>query len=113
MSFKRGEVHVVNLDPTVGREIQKRRPCVVVSTDIVNVSSDLLIIVPITDAIGKTGHIHISIPQNEGGLKKPSVANCLQIRAVSTDRILEKWGHLSAGTMQRIDAGLRLTLGLD
>lgn len=113
MAFKRGEVYQVNLDPTVGDEIKKRRPAVIVSADLLNTPGNLVVVVPLTDSTGKTSKIHVLITSKEGGLKKESVANCFQIRSVSTNRLDEKIGNLSADTMQQIDDGLRWTLGLN
>jgi mRNA interferase MazF len=110
MSFQKGEVHLVNLDPTVGSEIKKSRPAVIVSNNIININSPLVVICPITDSTGKTSPIHILINKKEGGVDKESVANCAQIRAVDKNRLYEKIGNLSAQKMGEIEKGIKYVL---
>ncbi len=112
MSFQRGEVYLVDLEPTRGKEIQKKRLAVIVSNNVINTESSIVIICPITDATGKNSPIHIAIDRNEGGLKKLSVAHCAQIRAVDKERLMQKNGNLTAQKMKEIDAGIKLALSL-
>ena len=112
-NFKRGEVHLVKLDPSVGKEIQKIRPCIIVSNDVANAKSDLVVVCPITGAAGKTPDvIHLAVTEKEGGLEKASIVLCDQVKAVDQVRLVEKKGNLDAGTMKKIDIGLRLLLNL-
>ena len=106
MSFQKGEVHLVNLDPTIGSEIKKIRPAVIVSNNVININSPVVVICPITDSTGKTSPIHVLIKEKEGGLKKESVANCLQIRCIDQSRLYEKIGNLSAQKMSEIEKGI-------
>jgi mRNA interferase MazF len=50
---KRGEIWVVNLDPTVGSEISKKRPAVIISNDINNVNADTVTVIPVTSSTQK------------------------------------------------------------
>lgn len=112
--IQRGEVYEVRPDPSVGKEIQKRRPCVVVSANAVNERSGLAIVVPLTDASGKKADIiHIAVSRKEGGVSKDSIALCDQVKAVDQERLDTKIGTVHASTMQSIDDGLRLVLALD
>ena len=112
IEVKRGEVHEVRPDPSIGKEIQKTRPCVVVSSDLLNRPSGLCIVVPLTDALGKKEDIlHIAVPRKEGGLSKDSIALCDQIKAVDQNRLDAKLGNLSAATMAKIDNGIKTVLG--
>ena len=59
MSYpQRGDVYWINLDPTVGSEIKKRRPCVIISPDAANRSGPLLIVAPITRAKSEKVYFH-------------------------------------------------------
>ncbi len=110
--IKRGEVYEVNPAPTIGREIQKKRPCVVVSQDIVNNNSGIVVVVPVTDAEHKKEDIlNVLIRRKEGGTSKDSIALCLQVKAVDEERLDTKLGNLDAATMQKIDLGLRRIFG--
>lgn len=112
MAFQRGEVYSVDLNPTVGGEIQKHRPAVVVSSNPFNAAASIVVICPITDATGKTSPIHIAVLRGEGGLQKDSVVHCGQLRAVDASRFDNKLGNLPAEKMREIDKGLKLVLSL-
>jgi mRNA interferase MazF len=110
----RGDVVEVNLDPTVGTEIQKTRPCVVVQNNIGNKYSRRTIIVPATGAehVAKPFPIHVRVAAGESGFIKDSVVLCDQIRAVDKSRLVRTLGHLSSSTMEKVDMALRISLGL-
>jgi len=107
---QKGEVFLVNLDPTVGSEIKKIRPAVVVSNNVVNTNYPTVVICPITDSTGKKSPIHIIVSRQEGGLTKESVVLCSQIRSVDAQRLLEKIGNLSADKMREIENGIKHVL---
>ncbi len=112
-SIQRGEVYDVMPDPSVRKEIQKKRPCVVVSSNTVNDFSGLCIVCPITDGAGKKGDIiHIPIKKGEGGTTKDSIVLCEQVKAVDEGRLVEKRGNFNASTMHKIDVGLKMSLSL-
>jgi mRNA interferase MazF len=112
MQIRRGEIYEISLDPTIGREMRKTRPGVVVSDNAINDAADVVIICPITDSTLKETIIHILIPDGEGGLHKESVAHCGQIRAVDKSRIGRKLGELSAFRMAKVSAGVKHALAL-
>jgi mRNA interferase MazF len=110
----RGDVVEVNLDPAIGTEIKKTRPCVVVQNNVGNRFSQRTIIVPATGAehIVKPFPIHVPVAAGEGGFSKPSVVLCDQIRVVDKSRLVRTLGHLSSSTMEKVDAALKISLGL-
>ena len=110
----RGDVVEVNLDPTVGTEIKKTRPCVVVQNNVGNRHSRRTIIVPVTSAehIVKPFAIHVPVSHGEGGLRKPSIILCDQIRAVGKSRLVRILGRLSSPTMEKLDKALKISLAL-
>lgn len=113
--MNRGEVWEVNLDPTIGAEIKKTRPCVIVSRDAL-AKLPLRIVVPLTewDPRFETAPWHVAVeadPQN--GITKKSSADTFQVRSVSQDRLVRRLGLLSAPIMQKIAEGLALSLALD
>jgi mRNA interferase MazF len=110
---RRGEIWRVVLDPTVGSEVRKVRPCLVVQRDAANRSSPTTIVCPISDAHGrKTGLTNVPIPSAEGGLTKDSVVLCNQIRTVDSLRLRKRLGSVSAESMKSVEAGLRAILDL-
>jgi mRNA interferase MazF len=105
-SPRRGEVWLVNLDPTLGAEIKKVRPVVVVSSNEIR-KLPLRLIAPITgwkDAFANTfWHVRID-PDVTNGLSKPSVVDTLQLRGVALERFTTQLGYIHAATMEEIAA---------
>lgn len=111
----RGQVVVINLDPTVGTEIRKTRPCLVISNNIANEHSPQLTIVPITsyDPGKATLPICIEVTTGEGGLKGKSIVNASQIRTIDKRRLTKTLATLSKETMDKVDVALKIHLGLN
>lgn len=112
--MKRGEVWRINLDPTIGAEIQKSRPAVILSVNSVGVLP-LRIIVPLTgwknDYSDATWLVSLE-PEKENGLHKKSAADTLQIRSVSESRFLSRLGKVSSSDLTQIEKAARIVLGL-
>ena len=92
--MKRGEIWLVNLDPTIGSEIKKTRPAVIVSSDLVGILP-LKVIVPLTDWKERYSTASWMVrlePDSQNGLSKSSAADALQIRSVSEKRLVKKLG---------------------
>ena len=111
----RGEIWPINLDPTVGSEIRKTRPAVIVNSNALG-RLPLSIIVPITD--WKENYsiapwmIHLE-PETLNGLLKASAADCFQVRSVSHSRFVKKLGVLNSAIMSEISQGLISVMELD
>lgn len=111
----RGDVYLVNLDPTIGKEIGKARPAVIIQNDIGNNFSPVTIIVPISSVkeITKPLPIMIFLEKGEGGLKEESYVDCGQIRTIDKNqRLISKFGLLSKLKMSEIDKALKVSLAL-
>jgi mRNA interferase MazF len=96
--MKRGEIWLVNLDPTIGSEIQKTRPAVIISSDLVGILP-LKVIVPLTEWKDRYANASWMVridPDEQNGLSKSSTADGLQIRSVSVQRLVKKVGILSS-----------------
>ncbi len=105
---RRGEIWLVNLDPTIGAEIKKTRPAIIVNTDSVR-KLPLRLIAPITGwkPAFSNSIWHVSItPDSQNGLKKPSAVDALQLRCVDTRRLARRLGVVSAPIMQEIAAAI-------
>jgi mRNA interferase MazF len=110
----RGMIVEVALDPVVGHEQGKSRPCVVIQNDVGNRFSSTTIVLPLTSAkhIHTPSPIYVLIKKGEGGTSKDSYALCDQIRTVDQRRFRSVYGVLAPATMARIDQALLLSLGL-
>lgn len=110
--INRGEIWLVNLDPTIGQEIRKTRPAVVVSSDSIG-KLPLRIIVPITDWKSPYANYPWMVylePDKQNGLVKKSGADTFQVRSVDQARLVKKLGALSAPTMEEIVAGIAISI---
>jgi len=110
----RGEVWLVNLDPTVGAEIRKMRPAVIVNDDAIGILP-LKVIVPITDwkeRYSQAAWMVKIIPDQENGLSKPSAADAFQVRSVSQNRFVRRLGILRGEQMEDISTALSAVLAL-
>jgi len=113
--MQRSEVWLVNLDPTIGAEIRKTRPAIILSSDLMGVLP-LRIIVPITEWKPRYEVAPWLIKleaDGENGLEKTSAADCFQIRSVSTQRLYKRLGRVSPGVMKNILQGLRDVLEME
>lgn len=108
---KRGSVYLVNFDPTIGAETKKTRPAVIMSNDVANQYSPIVIVVAITGR-GESKFDEILIKPPEGGLTKPSVIQPNQIRSIDKRRLVKKLGDLSKETISDLDIALQITLEL-
>ncbi len=113
--MRQGEIWEINLSPTVGAEIKKERPAVIINDDAIGILP-LKVIVPITawrDRFqGAIWMVRIE-PDDENKLTKPSTVDTFQVRSVSQLRLVEKLGILPAEDLASIDQGLRLSLHLE
>jgi len=108
----RGDVFVANLDPTIGVEIKKKRPVIVVSNDTINQFSRLVIVIPLTTNILRLSPSHVLIPKGEGGLGQDSKALTEQIRAMDKQRLTSRIGTLSARFLRLIEQAVRNSLDM-
>ena len=108
----RGEVWLVNLDPTRGREQAGKRPALVISTNGFNKSpADLVVVVPVTSK-DKSIPWHVPIQPPEGGTKTKSFIMCEAVRSVSKDRMVERWGTVSTAILNEVEDRLRILFDL-
>jgi len=98
------EIWLINLDPTVGAEIKKTRPAIIVNNDEIGIIP-LNVIVPITDWQDRYNNVPWMvkiIPGNDNNLDKVSVADCFQIRSLSNERFVKRIGKVDFVKMASI-----------
>lgn len=110
----RGMVVEVDLDPVVGHEQGRSRPCLVVQNNVGNRFSSMTIVLPLTDAahIARPSPLYVPVQKGDGGIRKDSVVLCDQIRAVDHLRLGRAFGILAPETMRKVDRALLIGLGL-
>jgi mRNA interferase MazF len=108
MKIERGEIWWINLDPTIGREIKKRRPCVVISSNVINRIRSTPVIVPLSSSPESAPPVIIPVPS----AGKESVAVIDQIRAVDKSRFASREGTVSSNDLHNIEQAVKQILQL-
>ena len=113
--MKPGELYWENLDPTIGDEIRKRRPVVILNGGHEK-NLRLSIVVPITNwnALWDDNPFFVTLkPGSLNGLSKKSAVDCYQIRTISYKRFLGKIGKISKAELNSIKKAISLILDID
>jgi mRNA interferase MazF len=108
----RGEIWIVNLNPTRGHEQAGRRPALVISVDKFNHGpAELIVVLPITSKYrGIPFHVKVTPP--EGNLNKQSFIKCEDIRSISKIRLEKPIGKVLNNTLSQVEDRLEILLGL-
>lgn len=112
--MKQSEIWLIDLDPTKGAEIQKKRPAIIVNDDRLG-KLPLKIIVPLTDWKDRYNIAPWMVkiePTTTNGLSKMSSADCFQIRSLSQDRLIKKLGCIDKTTLLEIKEAVKKVLDL-
>jgi mRNA interferase MazF len=111
-SLRRGEIWRVGFDPTVGSELKKTRPAVVISSDAVG-KLPVRLVAPFTGwqeyFEGNLWHVQVS-PTRQNGLEKESAVDALQVRSVDTSRFVEKLGQMHPPRLEEVVTAVALVI---
>jgi mRNA interferase MazF len=113
----RGQIVIVRLDPTLGSEVSKTRPAVIVSNDAANaiatrLGRGVITVVPVTSNVTRVYPFQVLLPARLTGLPRDSKAQAEQVRSVTVERIGHRLGQLPAALVSQLDQALRIHLGL-
>ncbi len=110
---RRGEVYLVNFDPTVGAEIRKTRSALILQNDIANRHSPITIVAAITSQFAAPLYpTEVLVTAGEAGLPRDSVVLCNQIRSIDKRRLTKRMGLVTSDKMRRVERGLLLSVGI-
>ena len=110
---RRGDIYLVHFDPTVGHEIQKTRPAVIIQNDVSNQYSPITIVAAISSQFSDPPFPReVVIGPQESGLLRPSAVIVNQLRSVDRQRLAKKLGRISGQSMRRVDEAIKISLGL-
>jgi mRNA interferase MazF len=115
--MNRGDIYLVQLDPALETEANKRRPAVVVSNNAANDSAErrgrgVITVVPLSTNVASIYPFQILLRSSETGLPLDSKAQAEQVRSLSTERFHRLLGTVPQGRMSELDDALRLHLSL-
>jgi mRNA interferase MazF len=109
----RGEIYLVNFDPTIGAEISKTRPALIVQNNIANQRSPIVIIAAITSKFDDRLYpTEVLIETPEVGLKTNSVILLNQIRSIDRQRLSKRIGAISSEKLNEVDRAIQISFGL-
>src|SRR5947207_6765048 len=97
---RRGEVWLVNFDPTIGAEIQKTRPALIIQNDVGNRASPVTIVAAITSTLKAPYPFQVLLPAGVAGLDRTSVVRLNHIRSIDQQRLERRCGMLSSSRMR-------------
>jgi mRNA interferase MazF len=110
---RRGEIYLVDFEPTRGAEIKKTRPALVIQNDVANRYSPITIVAAITSQFdAKLYPTEVLVKATEGGLATDGVALLNQIRSIDKGRLVKRLGAIKPQTMQKVEDALRISLEL-
>lgn len=110
---RRGEVYLVNFDPTIGAEVRKTRAAVIIQNDVANRYSPITIVAAITSKFDERLYpTEVLIESPEGGLSEDSVVLLNQIRSIDKARLAKRLGALKPATVKKVDQALQISVGL-
>ncbi len=110
---KRGDIYYADLDPVIGSEQGGFRPVLIIQNDLGNRFSPTVIVLPLTSRMGKTPlRTHVPIQPPQGGVRKPSIILCEQVRTLEKSRLSRYLGSLSAEKMNLVERALNAAFAL-
>ena len=111
---ERGDIVIVNFEPIKGHEQGGTRPAVVIQNNLGNIHSLLTIVAPVTSKVfNKTYPTNVFLRSGDSRLEKDSTIMLNQIRTIDKRRIKKILGALDLDTMKRVDAAIKISLGLN
>lgn len=111
---RRGEIWLVNFDPTLGAEIRKTRPALILQNDVANAHSPVTIVVATTSQFDLPLYpTEVLVRRGGGGLREESVVLLNQIRTIDKVRLIRPMGVIAFDTMIRVGYALKISLGLE
>ena len=92
---KKGDIFLVNFDPTIGHEIKKKRPAVILSNNLCNQYSPLVTVAPLSSNISKIYPFEIFLSKEKANLLNDSKIMIIQMRSIDKDRLIKKLGTIN------------------
>lgn len=115
--IRRGDIHIVDLEPSRGSEADERRPAVIVSIDPANdtarrLGRGVITVVPVTSNVARVFPFQVFLPAASTGLDRDSKAQAEQILSVDVERVGDLVGVVAGVSMLELEEAIRVHLGL-
>lgn len=108
---KRGEIFIADLNPAFGREIHKKRPVLVISSNVLNQVLPTVIIVPLSSIVPVFVGPDVVKVNIQKGLDKPSALIINQLRSVDKERLIKKISKLSKRNLEEVKEAVKVVMG--
>jgi mRNA interferase MazF len=112
--IRRGDVYLVSFDPTIGHEIRKTRPAIIIQNDVGNRYSPLTIVAAITSKVSPIPYpVEVVVrPSRSSGLDTLSAIRLDHIRTIDKQRLIKRLGVIGHPIMEKVDEAIKISLGL-
>jgi mRNA interferase MazF len=105
---KKGEIYLVNFDPTIGHEVKKKRPALILSNNIHNQYSPLVTVAPLSTNTNKVYPFEVYVSKKSTGLNENSKIMIIQLRSMDKKRLLNKMGVITdRKILEKVDRIIR------
>lgn len=110
--MKRGDLYFADLDPVVGSEQGGKRPVLIIQNDLGNRFSPTVIVLPLTSSRNKAPlPTHVPLLPPQGGIRRPSVILCEQVRTLEKSRLSRYLGRLTREKLALVEQALARAVG--
>ncbi|KPJ65994.1 MAG: hypothetical protein AMJ45_04290 [Syntrophobacter sp. DG_60] len=111
---KKGEIYLVNFDPTIGHEVKKKQPALIISNDIHNQYSPLVTVAPLSSNVDKIYPFEVYISKRTANLDRDSKIMIIQLRSIDKRRLINKIGLIEdKEILKKIDRIIKEHFGLE
>lgn len=105
---KKGEIYLVNFDPTIGHEMKKKRPALTISNNIHNQYSPLVTVAPLSSNVNEVYPFEVYVTKGTAGLNNNSKIMIIQLRSIDKKRLVNRMGVIEdRETLNKVDKVLR------
>lgn len=115
--MRRGDIHLIDFEPSRGSEVDKQRPAVIVSNDgsnsiVARLGRGLVTVVPLSSNVARVYPFQVLLSSTRTGLDRDSKAQAEQVRSVSVERVGARLGLIPYSLLDELDEALRIHLDL-
>jgi mRNA interferase MazF len=111
--MKRGDIYLVDFEPSVGSEIRKTRPALVISCDEANRHLRTVTVISFSSKVEKVFPFEVLVDRHESGLDRNSKLKIPQMRAVDKSRLSKRVGSAGEDTMAAVEKAIKLHLDME